>query len=61
QARVQFLKKWGILPSTFTRYFLRAGEEYASPLKEPDWSGAKWEQIRTGVLSAIYRSGLVEH
>ena len=54
QARIQFLKKWGVLPSAFARYYLRAGEEHASPLSDPDLSEAKWERIRTGALSAIY-------
>ena len=25
RARIQFLNKWGVLPSTVSRYFLRAG------------------------------------
>jgi len=54
QARVQFLKKWGILPSAFIRYYLRAGEEFIAPLNDPDWGEVKWERIRTAVLSAIY-------
>lgn len=33
--RKQFLKKWGILPSCFTKYYLRRGESYQGPLESP--------------------------
>ena len=58
RARIRFLKKWGILPSAFTRYYLRAGKEYASPSNGPTWGEAKWVQINAGVLSSIPRFGL---
>ncbi|MCH8904643.1 MAG: glycosyltransferase [Bacteroidetes bacterium] len=31
----QFLQKWGISSSTFTKHFLRSGQPYAGPLDEP--------------------------
>ena len=54
QARIQFLRKWGILPSTFLRYFVRAGKRYQESTPEPDYLQFQLERMRLGVLSTLY-------
>jgi len=51
QARIRFLRKWGILPSTAVRYFLRSGEPFRESLPEPE---LRVEYARLKLLSAIY-------
>lgn len=34
--RTQFLRKWGILPSLFTKHYLRRGADYDGPLSNPE-------------------------
>ena len=36
--RIQFLKKWGILPSTFYKYYLKMGSDFTGRLKKPTLS-----------------------
>lgn len=58
QARKHFLEKWGILPSTFTRYYLRAGQPFQPRTPEPDWRSAPWERLRLGLLSTFLNGRL---
>jgi GT2 family glycosyltransferase len=53
-ARKHFLEKWGILPSTFARYYLRAGQPHFPRTPEPDWRNASWERLRLGLISTIH-------
>ena len=51
-ARMVFLKKWGILPSTFWRHYLRAGSPPQAILSEPAWLGpVLWEKLRGSLVS----------
>jgi len=36
-----FVTKWGITQNTFSKYFLRRGEQYTGPLKEPSLAKTK--------------------
>jgi GT2 family glycosyltransferase len=45
-ARRLFLRKWGILPTTFKRYYLRCGQPYRGPVGEADWRSSWWERLR---------------
>ena len=58
RARGRFLKKWGITPSAFVRYYLRAGQKYKATLNGPKWSETKRVQFRKVVRSAIHGLGL---
>jgi GT2 family glycosyltransferase len=56
-ARAIFLKKWGMLPSTFRQYYLRAGEPLQTVLPEPPrvepmwWNRARnWMSLAIGEL-----------
>lgn len=51
RTRIQFLQKWGILPSTAVRYFLRSGEAFQDVLPEPE---LRVEYARLKLLSAYY-------
>jgi hypothetical protein len=55
RSRKWFLKKWGMLPSTFRTRYLRAGEEWQALLPEPALSSGAflWERMRTKVISAV--------
>jgi len=44
--RKQFLMKWGINQSTFSKYYIRRGTPYTGPLPEPDKSKLQWETFR---------------
>lgn len=54
RARILFLKKWGILPSTFVRCYLRTGQPYRDPLSEPTRRDMFWERLRLHVLSRLH-------
>lgn len=54
RARIQFLRKWGILPSTFTRFYLRGGQPCLEWTPEPDWNRSRWEHLRARLLSVLY-------
>jgi hypothetical protein len=54
KARIRFLQKWGILPSTFVRFFLRAGSPAESELGDPTLDQFSWERMRLGLLKRIY-------
>jgi GT2 family glycosyltransferase len=54
EARIRFLKKWGILPSTFSRYFVHAGKCYQESTPEPRCLEYQIEKARLWVLSALY-------
>jgi glycosyltransferase involved in cell wall biosynthesis len=50
-ARWLFYQKWGIMPSTFIRYYLRCGEPYQAATAEPQWDRNKLERARLTLLS----------
>ncbi len=52
-ARRVFFQKWGILPSTFKRYYLRCDEPYCDRIPEPDWDRARLERARLALLSVL--------
>jgi len=54
RARIQFLKKWGILPSTFSRFYVLAGTCYQERTPEPTQIQFQLERLRLCALSAIY-------
>jgi GT2 family glycosyltransferase len=57
QARIHFLKKWGVLPSTFVRYYLRAGQPCQNVVSEPVWRGAAFrELLRVQIISMLHRT-----
>lgn len=51
-ARLHFLRQWGITPSTFTRYYLRAGQPYQGPLGELNWCNSALVRIRASATQA---------
>ena len=53
RARIQFFRKWGILPSTFSRYYLRAGHPFQERTSEPDWRRSQWERLRLRLVSKL--------
>jgi glycosyltransferase involved in cell wall biosynthesis len=44
--RRQFLMKWGINQSTFSKLYIRRGTPYTGPIADPDESKMKWETFR---------------
>ena len=51
--RKQFLMKWGINQSTFSKYYIRRGTPYTGPLTEPENSIMQWEHFRAWVKRKI--------
>lgn len=51
-ARRRFFRQWGITPSTFTRYYLRAGRPLESPLGELNWCASALVQLRASATRA---------
>lgn len=51
--RRQFIKKWGMAPSTFYRYFLHKGEKFTGPLSDPVLTSALKLRMFKDKLSAI--------
>jgi hypothetical protein len=54
QARVRFFKKWGILPSTFKRYYLRVDEPAWDVLPDSFLDAAVWERTRLRMLGMLH-------
>ena len=54
-ARRLFLRKWGVLPTTFKRYYLRAGQRYSGPVAEAELSADRWERLRLWLLTSVPR------
>jgi len=51
-----FVAKWGITQNTFSKYFLRRGEQYTGPLKEPSLAKTKkLNNIFKQLKAAFYR------
>lgn len=42
----QFLMKWGIIQSTFNKYYTRRGTLWTGPLTEPTGAVMEWEKLR---------------
>lgn len=51
--RKQFMMKWGINQSTFTKYYLKRGTDYTGPMPEPEGSAVKREQLRAWLKRKI--------
>lgn len=51
--RKQFLMKWGINQSAFSKYYIRRGTPYMGPLEEPNGTAMQWEGIRAWVKRKI--------
>ena len=51
--RRQFLRKWGMAPSTFYRFFLKKGEPFAGPLADPPLTGALRKKLFKDRLSGL--------
>ena len=51
--RKQFLMKWGINQSAFSKYYIRRGTPYTGPLAEPDANVMQWENVRAWVKRKI--------
>lgn len=47
--RKQFLMKWGINQSTFSKYYIRRGSPYTGPLAAPNGSKMQWEAFRAWI------------
>jgi glycosyltransferase involved in cell wall biosynthesis len=53
----RFISKWGMTSSTLTKYYLRRGEPFDGPLKEPALSfGVKAKNLYKRLLSAFNHS-----
>lgn len=44
--RKQFLMKWGVNQSTFSKYYIRRGTPYTGPLTDPEGPHMQWESFR---------------
>ena len=55
RARVQFLRKWRVLPSTFCRFYLRAGESFQDYTPESNLGENKLECLRLAAISSYHR------
>jgi glycosyltransferase involved in cell wall biosynthesis len=51
-ARTHFLRQWGVTPSMFTRYYLRAGQPLAGALPELTWYDSALLRLRSGAAQA---------
>jgi glycosyltransferase involved in cell wall biosynthesis len=51
--RKQFLMKWGINQSTFSKYYLKRGADYTGPLTEPESGTIKKELFRAWLKRKI--------
>ena len=52
--RAQFLRKWGMAPSTFYRFFLRKGEPWTGPLEVPALDGALRRRLRSDAVARFF-------
>lgn len=53
QARIRFLQKWGILPSTAVRHYLKSGQPFEECLPEPELT---IDHARARLISFYYSS-----
>jgi len=51
--RKQFLMKWGINQSTFSKYYIQRGKPYSGALKDPHGSIMQWEALRAWLKRKI--------
>jgi glycosyltransferase involved in cell wall biosynthesis len=51
--RKQFLMKWGINQSAFSKHFIQRGTPYTGPLKGPEGNTMQWENIRAWLKRKI--------
>ena len=51
--RRQFLRKWGMAPSTFYRFFLHKGDPFTGALPDPPMAGALRRKLLKDKLSGI--------
>ena len=51
--RKQFLMKWGIVQSTFSKYYIRRGTPYTGPLTDPTGPKMEWEKARAWLKKKI--------
>ena len=51
--RKQFLMKWGINQSTFSKYYIKRGTPYSGPLEEPDAGMLRMETLRAWLKRKI--------
>ena len=51
--RRQFLRKWGMAPSTFYRFFLHKGGPFSGPLPDPPLEGALRRRLLKDRLSGL--------
>jgi hypothetical protein len=52
-ARRLFLRKWGVLPSTFKRHYLRCGQACTGPVAEAELSADRLERLRLWLLASV--------
>jgi len=52
-ARRLFFQKWGVMPSTFKRYYLRCDEPFCERIPEMNWDRARLERARLTLLSVF--------
>lgn len=52
--RRQFLRKWGMAPSTFYRFFLKKGEPFVGPLADPPPGPSLRRKIFRDKLSGLF-------
>jgi hypothetical protein len=52
-ARIQFLNKWGIVPSTFVKYYLQVYRPPLESLPEVALRGALWERARLRLIGML--------
>jgi GT2 family glycosyltransferase len=52
-ARKLFLRKWGVLPTTFKRHYLRCGQPYCGAVAEADWHSNLWERLRLAIYKTL--------
>jgi hypothetical protein len=57
KARIQFLSRWGILPSTFRKYYLNVDKPPMSVLPPASLDGSHWEKARLTVLGLLNSVG----
>lgn len=53
-ARVRFLRTWGVLPSTFHRYYLRPDEPAMEKAPDAPLRHARWERLRLQLMKLAY-------
>jgi hypothetical protein len=53
KARLQFLGKWGVLPTTFRKHFIRVNDPPSAILPDCCLRGWSWERARLGLVSAL--------